>query len=260
MIANAGLSNRNLVPMSAIRNYVRGIVDRFHPDRVILFGSYAYGTPTPDSDVDLLVVMPARNELDQAVRICGAIEPEFELDLIVRTPKRLEQRLRWGDWFLRDVVYRGTALFEKADANPSSTWPPPFFVERNDMNKLMTEWVQKAEDDLAAAKKLMTTKPLLSDQVCFLCQQSIEKNLKALLQQLGLPLEKTHDITKLIDQLIPKVKTLRSLRRGTDTLTRFAVDYRYPGLKTTPRQARAALEKAKRFRAEIRKRLGLGTH
>src|SRR5438067_13220047 len=47
----------NLVPMRAIRQYARQIVERFHPHRIILFGSYAYGTPTPDSDVDLLVVM-----------------------------------------------------------------------------------------------------------------------------------------------------------------------------------------------------------
>ena len=46
----------------------------FHPDKIILFGSYAYGTPHADSDVDILVVMPCRNELDQAVRIDLAVE------------------------------------------------------------------------------------------------------------------------------------------------------------------------------------------
>jgi predicted nucleotidyltransferase len=49
------------IPLSAICRYVRALVDRFQPERVILFGSYAYGTPNADSDVDLLVVMPARN-------------------------------------------------------------------------------------------------------------------------------------------------------------------------------------------------------
>src|SRR5512139_2967887 len=96
-----------LVSLSAIRRYVRQIAKRFRPDKVILFGSYAYGHPTPDSDVDLLVVMPARNELDQAVRIDEALERGFALDLIVRTPRNLERRLRWGDWFLRDIVARG---------------------------------------------------------------------------------------------------------------------------------------------------------
>ncbi len=47
----------------------REIAERFHPKKIILFGSYAYGTPHADSDVDLLVIMPARNMIDQAVRI-----------------------------------------------------------------------------------------------------------------------------------------------------------------------------------------------
>src|SRR5437762_11609474 len=57
------------IPMRVIRRYARAIVEEFHPDQIILFGSYASGTPHEDSDVDLLVVMPARNQHDQAVRI-----------------------------------------------------------------------------------------------------------------------------------------------------------------------------------------------
>src|ERR1700674_1995761 len=86
----------NVAPLSAIRRFARQIVERFQPDKIILFGSYAYGTPTPDSDVDLLVVMPTRNQIEQAVRIDEAIsERGFPLDLLVRTPKVLAQRLRW---------------------------------------------------------------------------------------------------------------------------------------------------------------------
>ena len=110
-----GLYYPNTVPMSAIRRYARQVVEQFDPDQVILFGSYAYGTPTPDSDVDLLVVMPARDQFSQAVRIAEAIERGFPLDLLVRTPRVLEQRLRWGDWFLREIVTRGKVLYEKAD-------------------------------------------------------------------------------------------------------------------------------------------------
>jgi predicted nucleotidyltransferase len=103
-----------LVPKSAIRRFAQQIVERFHPDRIILFGSYAYGKPTPDSDVDLLVVMPTRNQVEQAVRIDEAIEQRgFPLDLIVRTPKTLANRLRWGDSYLREIVARGKVLYEK---------------------------------------------------------------------------------------------------------------------------------------------------
>src|SRR2546427_11933114 len=109
-----GLYYPNVTPPSAIGRFARQIVERFHPDKVILFGSYAYGTPTADSDVDLLVVMPTRNQLEQAVRIDEAIEERgFPLDLIVRTPKTLASRLRWGDSFLREIMARGKILYEK---------------------------------------------------------------------------------------------------------------------------------------------------
>jgi predicted nucleotidyltransferase len=63
--------------MRVIRRFARQVAERFHPEKIILFGSYAYGTPHEDSDVDILVVMPARKQIDQAVRIDRAIEPPF---------------------------------------------------------------------------------------------------------------------------------------------------------------------------------------
>ena len=91
------------------------MAERFRPERIILFGSYAYGAPNADSDVDILVVMPAPNELDQAVSIDAACEPYFPLDLIVRTPKNMHWRLEEGDSFLRKIAARGNVLYEKAD-------------------------------------------------------------------------------------------------------------------------------------------------
>src|SRR5881394_3178668 len=81
------------IPMRVIRRFARQVAERFHPDKIILFGSYAYGTPHADSDVDILVVMPARQRHTQAVRIRWAIPAPFPMDLIVRTPKDLEWRL-----------------------------------------------------------------------------------------------------------------------------------------------------------------------
>lgn len=101
--------------MTAIRRYARQIADRFHPDKIILFGSYAYGQPHEVSDVDILVVMPAANEIDQAIRIWQALDAPFPLDLIVRTPHNLRWRLAEGDWFLREVMDRGKVLYEKND-------------------------------------------------------------------------------------------------------------------------------------------------
>jgi len=101
------------IPIAAIRRYARLIADRFQPDKSALFGSYAYGRPHPESDVDLLVVMAAGDETDQAIRITLAFERPFPLDLIVRTPESLRRRLADGNWFLREVMEKGRVLYAK---------------------------------------------------------------------------------------------------------------------------------------------------
>src|SRR5215472_9322676 len=104
------------VPMRLIRRFARQVAERFHPDKIILFGSYASGTPRADSDVDILVVMPARNQLDQAVKIELACDPPFPLDIIVRTPHNMQWRLAEGDSFLREITTKGKVLYEKDHA------------------------------------------------------------------------------------------------------------------------------------------------
>jgi predicted nucleotidyltransferase len=105
------------IPMRLIRAYARQVAEHFRPEKVILFGSYAYGTPHADSDVDILVVMPARNQIDQAIRIDRVIDPPFPLDLIVRTPKSMAWRLAEGDSFLTEIVSKGKVLYEASDAH-----------------------------------------------------------------------------------------------------------------------------------------------
>jgi len=88
------------------------IVQKFRPERIILFGSYAYGTPTEDSDVDLLVVMPFEGKsVHKAIEIEGALRPSFAMDLIVYTPERLRERLAWNDFFLREITEKGETLY-----------------------------------------------------------------------------------------------------------------------------------------------------
>jgi len=101
------------IPLAAIRRFARRLGERFHPDRIILFGSYAYGHPHAGSDVDLLVIMPAASEVRQSIRMTLAFEPPFPLDLIVRTPAKLARRLVEGSSFLDQVVTRGKVVYEK---------------------------------------------------------------------------------------------------------------------------------------------------
>jgi predicted nucleotidyltransferase len=103
------------ISLSLIRGFARKVAERYRPEKIILFGSYANGRPHADSDVDLLVVMPARNQLDQAFKIHATLLPPFPLDLIVRTPKNMQWRLAAGDSFLQEVVAKGRVLYEKND-------------------------------------------------------------------------------------------------------------------------------------------------
>jgi uncharacterized protein len=103
------------IPMRVIRRYARAIAEEFHPDKIILFGSYAYGTPHEDSDVDLLVVMPARNQHSQSVRIRLRLAAPFPLDLLVRTPYQMKWRLEEGESFTTTILTKGKVLYEKSD-------------------------------------------------------------------------------------------------------------------------------------------------
>jgi predicted nucleotidyltransferase len=90
------------VSLDDIKSIVLQIVSRFHPQKIILFGSYAYGEPTPDSDVDLLVVMEtAENPLRTAGRISAAIDHPFPIDILVETPKYLAEALAERETSLR---------------------------------------------------------------------------------------------------------------------------------------------------------------
>ena len=104
---------RKRIPQTVIRKLARQIAKQFKPQKIILFGSYARGKPRPESDVDLLVVMDTKlRESQQSLEIRRSLGVLFGLDLIVRTPRRLTQRLKMGDPFLKDVLKEGKVLYE----------------------------------------------------------------------------------------------------------------------------------------------------
>src|SRR5712692_2375492 len=108
------------IPMRLIRRFARQVAERFQPDKIILFGSYADGTPHADSDVDILVIMPCRNQLARAVKIELACDPPFPLDLIVRTPTSINWRLAVGELFHTEIMTKGKVLYEKGDPRMGS--------------------------------------------------------------------------------------------------------------------------------------------
>jgi predicted nucleotidyltransferase len=106
-----------MVAMREIRSLSRRIARQFRPRRIVLFGSYAEGRAGPDSDVDLLVVLPHKGHaVEKSVEIRLATRPPFPLDLLVRTPQEVRRRLAMGDTFMRDIVQKGKVLYETDDA------------------------------------------------------------------------------------------------------------------------------------------------
>ena len=89
------------------------IVTALHPKRIILFGSYAYGHPTPDSDVDLLVVLETDQKIpDRQVAVSRLIRPRpFPVDILVRTPQEIEEAIHQQDFFIREILDRGKVLY-----------------------------------------------------------------------------------------------------------------------------------------------------
>jgi uncharacterized protein len=103
-----------VISINDICRYVGDMARTFKPERVVLFGSYADGHATEDSDVDLLVVMEHKGrDVEQAFAIRCAIPRTFPLDLVVRTPAAMRRRLRQNDTFLTSIWRTGKTLYER---------------------------------------------------------------------------------------------------------------------------------------------------
>jgi uncharacterized protein len=102
-----------MVDIKEIKNLTSQIAREFNPDRIILFGSYAYGHPGNDSDVDILVVLPFKGKpVRKAIEIRNKVNAGVPLDLIVRTPEQVADRVAQNDWFMREILERGHTLYE----------------------------------------------------------------------------------------------------------------------------------------------------
>lgn len=96
-----------------IQHISEQIRKEFAPQKIILFGSHSWGNPDSDSDVDLLVVAPFQGKPWRfAVEIKERIKAGVPLDLLVRTPEQLQERLAKHDMFLTEIVTRGKVLYE----------------------------------------------------------------------------------------------------------------------------------------------------
>ncbi len=99
-----------------ITAFCERIIEQYKPEKIVLFGSYAYGKPTPDSDVDILVVLPFEGlNAQKSAEILTHTNPRFPIDLLVRTPEQIRQRLELGDFFLQEIIEKGKVIYESPE-------------------------------------------------------------------------------------------------------------------------------------------------
>ncbi len=240
------------------------IVRECSPLQVILFGSYAYGTPTEASDVDLLVVMADMKSESARHRaeISERIPRRFHLDLHVRSRADIAYRVLHNDWFLREVLEKGDVLYDTEAVWPSLELAEkalmPVWEETGVMNPLTLERVRKAEVDYLMMKAgQQISAPDIHDAICFHAQQCIEKYLKAWLQEANLPVPRTHDLNALLALIVPRCPEWRAWQTGFSMFEKYAVDGRYEGYFATESDAEHAVRLCGEVRQAIRAELQL---
>ena len=102
-----------MISRNRIEEFAQRIAREFRPERIILFGSYARAGASPDSDVDLLVIMPTNGKTPhvQAAQIYMKCPSGFPVDILVRTPEEVQQRMGMNDWFMHDIIREGITLY-----------------------------------------------------------------------------------------------------------------------------------------------------
>jgi uncharacterized protein len=115
----AGVQPSGFAPVTeeALQAMMHRLVTRLHPHKIVLFGSYSYGTPTADSDVDLLVIMDTTaRPVYRYLCVSRLLRPRpFPLDLLVKTPEEIAQALAREDAFVQEITTRGRVLYERTD-------------------------------------------------------------------------------------------------------------------------------------------------
>lgn len=247
-----------------LKKITQRIVRAARPEMIILFGSRAYGTPRPDSDLDLLVVLDKEGSTAQLEQPLRKLFPNsrIPLDLVPRTPKQVTERLEMGDEFMQTIVGQGKKLYplrakngftkrvreslEKGRTTPMNNAP------------LVMEWVEKAEGDFNTAVVLARQKKMFSaDNLCWNCQQSVEKYLKAFLTRHRVVFERTHKLDELHARCLAVDADFRLIKSDLDKADICDPKIRYPGKSVSEQDARTALKAAKVIRKFVRAKLGM---
>lgn len=244
---------------------VAAIVERFRPEQVVLFGSRAYGEPTAESDIDLMVVMDAPGRVRDQILAVGEVAqdampappPWVSVDVRVRKPAQIRLGLAERDFFIEEVMLKGKRLFGEEVSAPVGGESEG---DRAGPRQATLGWVQTAEMDHRSASVLLAIPDPPLESVCFHAQQCAEKYLKALLQEHLIEFPRTHDLEELAKLAAPTVPALGAMRAALKPLNAYAVGVRYPEVMQVDvdeGDAEEALKVAGEVRVLVREALGM---
>lgn len=225
-----------------IAEVVAFIARAFRPERIVLFGSWAYGTPRAGSDVDVMVIMETPLTPSQqawAIRDAIGHRSSCQVDVHVRTPEQISVGLAEGDFFIEDVMLQGVTLYTRegmsrleAPNNGGGRRPR----RGKGLKQATRDWLRRADEDARAARVLSELDDPLHNLVCYHAQQGAEKYLKAVLQENDIGFPRTHQLLDLAERSSPVLPDLAEYEADLGDLTT-CVDARYPDMEVDPARA-----------------------
>ena len=234
-----------------IQRVVNRLVAEYAPQQVILFGSYAYGVPDDDSDIDLLIVKetedPFMKRVTEARRVAEGTHPGIPVDFFVLTPDEMNRRLWKGDHFIEDIVENGRALYGEA------SWKKEAVLMTGGESSYPMDWLTIAERDLHRVDVLLASED--PEGAGFHLQQALEKALKAFLIYSGWRLQRTHNLVSLLDSALAYGPGLEEFRLLCKEVSDYYLAERYPGAGHTGPgmvEVRDNLAKAQEMMLKIR--------
>ena len=114
MHETTSIIGKRCVRFEEIKHLAKFIAEKFNPEKIILFGTYAYGKPTPESDVDFLIIVSSDNNTwELGIEISSALDHAFPLDIVVKTDQEIGNRLIQGDFFIQEIIDKGKVLYDR---------------------------------------------------------------------------------------------------------------------------------------------------
>lgn len=137
-----------------------------------------------------------------------------------------------------------------------------FFMDKKEIvEHLVEQWIKIAERDLLTAKQGLEADEVITDTICFHCQQAAEKYLKAFLVKKQIEFTKTHNIMSLLNLCSSDDNSFKEELSEADNLTDYAVEIRYPDdwYEPTIEETKLAYESALKIKSFVLKKLGIST-